>query len=394
MSIFKRNRIVYYLSSLFHSLIFTIPVWVVYYQGRISTAQISFLVTIQYVIQMICELPSGALADLIGRRWTILSGFVLRAISFLLFPFCYSFWHFIVLSVFLGVADSLRSGSEEAIIYDTLKQEGRDDEIRTVYTSGSNIYQVGLIIATALGGVIYRINPDMPFTLYGIALVFGSIVTFFYIEPSLDSEKFTLKNYLLQMVNGAKEAFKTDYTKTLSLFYIFVAGIGWSSTLYFNGYMMVDLVFDDDIRGVLTAVMRLINVVVISKVLINKKLFNWKRAVLFFPAIMLFGYLPGIWLDGYAGLPFVQAAMIATTARWVVLSPMTNNVFSSKYRATAISLLSLLIGFVYIALTSVSALVIPTYGIKMMYTLLGVITLFTVVPIGVRLLKVKKLGEC
>jgi len=191
------------------------------------------------------------------------------------------------------------------------------------------------------------------------------------------------------LIDGAKEAFKTPYTKSLSLFYIFVGGIAWSSTLFFNGYMMIELGFSDRIRGLITAIMRLINVVLIAKLLTNKKLFNKSKTFIFFPIIMLFGYLPGYWIDSYWGLPFVQAAMIATTARWIVLSPLTNAVFSSKYRATAISFLSLLIGFVYIAMTSLSGLIIPAYGIKTMYTLLRIISALTIIPLTIQLVKLQ-----
>ncbi len=96
------------------------------------------------------------------------------------------------------------------------------------------------------------------------------------------------------------------------------------------------------------------------------------------------------WLKRFAGLPFIQAAMMATTARMIVLSPLANEVFSSKYRATAISLLSMLIGVVYIVMTSISGYVIPNYGIKTMYTILGVISLFTVLPLTHKLLHIRK----
>jgi hypothetical protein len=68
---------------------------------------------------------------------------------------------------------------------------------------------------------------------------------------------------------------------------------------------------------------------------------------------------------------------------------MTNKVFSSKYRATAISFLSLVIGFVYVGLTTTSAVIIPQFGIKTMYTLLGVTSLLLVVPTAYKLLQLK-----
>jgi len=390
VKISKRNTQIYYITQFFHSLIFTIPIWVVFYQARITPAQIAFLITFQYASQMIMELPSGALADLLGRRVTILIGFLVGSLGYLLVPFASSFWHFLVLWFFIGMSDSFRSGSEEALLYDSFKQDKRETAYSKVYGNGNIIYQVGLITATFLGGLIFEYAQHLPFFLLGLSMVIGAIVTVFYIEPIIDSETFTLSNYKKQIIIGAKEAFKTTYSKYLSLFYIFVGGIGWSSTLFFNAYIMVDLGFPDALRGYLTAAMRLINVVLITKLLTNAKLFNRKRTLIFFPLIMLFGYLPGIWLNGFWGLPFVQAVMIISTARWIILSPLTNEVFSSKYRATAISSLSMLIGVVYISLTSISGFVISNYGVKTMYSLLGVISLVTVVPLTYKLLTTDK----
>lgn len=389
MFISYRNKWIYYITQFNHSLVFTIPIWIVYYQARITVAQISFLVTFQYIMQMVLELPSGALADMVGRKTTVTFAFFIGAISFLLFPFAHVFWHFAVLALLIGVSDSFRSGSEEALLYDSFKQENKEREYKKVFANGEVIYQTGLISATALGGLLYSIVPFLPYVLYGFSLLFGTLATLYYKEPFVDSEKFTLRNYIVQVKTGTREAFKDEYTKYLSLFYILVGGIAWSSTLYFNEYMLVDLGFGNALRGYLSAGMRFLNVVIIASFLKSEKIFNWQRTVLFFPAIMLFGYLPGVFLHGFVGLPFVQAAMIATTARWTILSPVINGAFSSKYRATAISVLSLFIGFVYVGLTSVSGFVISGYGIKTMYTLLGIVTLFTVVPITSKLIHLK-----
>ncbi|GIK84146.1 MAG: hypothetical protein BroJett025_07680 [Patescibacteria group bacterium] len=378
---------IFYITQFLHSLIFTIPIWIVYYQGKISTAEISYLVTIQYVAQMALELPSGALADLIGRRNTNLVGWVIGAVSFFLFPLATNFTHFLILALMVGINDSFRSGSEEALLYDSYKQAGKEHEFEKMYGNSDFIYQVGLIIATALGGLLYSKWVFLPYVLYGVCLSVGALLISLYKEPRIDSETFTLKNYLLQIKNGSKEAFKDQSTTYLSLFYILVAGIGWSSTLYFNGFMMTEFVTSDSLRGFLTAGMRLINILAIRSVLQNNKVFNLKRRILFFPIVMLIAYLPGFLLKDFWGVLFVQAAMVVTTARWILLAPLTNKAFSSKYRATAISFLSFAIGFVYILLTSISGTIISQFGITVMFSVLGIFTLLTVVPVTVKLLQ-------
>lgn len=388
MDLHKRNTSIYYATQLLHSLIFTIPIWIVYYQGKISVVEISSLISIQYVFQIILELPSGALADLIGRKYTNFFGFVIGAVSFLIFPLATNYWHFLILACMAGILDSFRSGSEEALLYDSYKQSNNESLFKKAYANGNMLYQVGLITATALGGFLFNINYAIPYVLYGVCLMIGAALILFYIEPKIDSQRFSFKNYLKQISDGAKQVFKNEYTKNLSLFYIFVGGIAWSSTIYFNEFMMVDFGFGNDTRGYLSAGMRVLNVLLIGSVLKNDKLFNFSRTVIFFPLVMLVAYTPGIFLNGVFGLPFIQMAMIATTARWIVLSPLTNETFDSKYRATAISFLSLLIGFVYVFLTGISGPLISTLGIKTMYSLLGLVTLLTVVPIGYRLLRI------
>lgn len=390
MYIVLRNTKVFYLTQLLHSLIFTIPIWIVYYQGKISVVEISALVTIQYLSQMFLELPSGALADLLGRKITLSIGFLVGAASFFLFPLASQFWHFLILALMVGLMDSFRSGSEEALLYDTYKQNNKEKLFRAAYGKGNMLYQVGLITGTALGGLLFTFNVFLPYLLYGVSLLLGFFVSLFYIEPKIDSEKFTVSTYINQIKFGTLEVFKNEYVKYLSLFYIFVGGISWASTLYFNEFMLVEFGFSDDFRGYVSAFVRVLNVVFIASFLKNEKLFNFKRTVLFFPIIMLIAYLPGVYLNGIFGVPFIQLAMIVTTARWIILSPLTNEAFSSKYRATAISLLSLLIGFVYVFLTGISGLVIQFYGIRVMYTLLGILSVLVVLPITYKLLKVSK----
>lgn len=389
MQISQRNIKIYYLSQLFHSMVFTAPIWIVFYTLRgVSEAEISLIMTFAYIMQMVWELPSGALADLIGRRTIVVISFIISSLSYISFFFAEGFIWFLVLNLLMSIGDSFRSGSEEALIYDSFKQDGKEEGISKVFANASAIYQGGLIFGAIAGGILYSFNPVLPSIAYGIALLLGGLATFFYIEPKIDSERFTLKNYWLQIVNGSKEAFSSGkYSSLMSLFYIFVGGIAWSSTLFFNESLLVDLGYSDTVRGIIGGVLRLLNILLITYVLARGKYFSQRGTILMFPIIMLIAYLPGVFLNSTVAPLFIQLAMLATTSRFIILSPVVNKVFSSKYRATALSFLSLMIGFVYVTLTGVSAYVIPEFGIKTMYTLLGVFSLLTVLPLAYMLIK-------
>ena len=383
----KRNSRLYIVTQFLHSLVFTIPIWIVFYQGRLTSIEISILVAFQYFIQVIGELPTGAFADLLGKRLTSILGFFFGSISFLLFPLASSFSHFMVLAALVGIADSLLSGSVEALVYDSLKQDGQENMFSKVLGKQALWYQIGLVSATFLGGFLYSYYYGLPYILYGLSLLSAFVLSFFFVEPTVDSEKFTLRNYLRQIKFGSKEAFKNKPTASISLFYILVGAITWTCALYFNGYVLVELGFSNQERGVIDAALRLGNILILTNLIKNSHIFTEKLSILFFPIIMVFSLLPGFLLQGWIGVPFVAGGMMASTARWMILTKYTNQAFDSKYRATAISLLSMLIGVLYIIITFTSGPIISLFSVKWMYTLLGILTLITVFPLSLYLVK-------
>ena len=378
----RNNRILIF-SQFFSAIFFTIPIWIPYYQGYISIEQISFLVAMQYAIQLFCELPTGALADLIGRKWSVILGYLAVALSNLFVILHPSFEFIFVGAVLAGLSEALISGSLEALVYDSCKQDGEEATYGKVMAKSSFWYQIALAIGTLSGGFLYRLHPTLPFTAHTVVTIIAMLLSFYFLEPKIDSEHFTLRNYLRQMKQGAREAFKSRAVALMSLYYVAVAGITWTNQMYFNSFMMVELGFSDELRSVIGAVFRILNVFILANLLRNEKIFTPRRSIFFFPIMMLICYLPGLWFSGWGALPLVAGALMVGTARWIILTPLTNELFESKYRATAISALSMFIGVIYVVITLASGPVIARFGgVRMVYTLLGVMTLFTVVPLS------------
>jgi hypothetical protein len=103
---------------------------------------------------------------------------------------------------------------------------------------------------------------------------------------------------------------------------------------------------------------------------------------------MIVALTPGIFFQGMGGVPFVGMAMLLSTARWVLLGKYTNMVFESKYRATAISTLSMAIGLIYTVGVTLSGPVMERWGdTRLIYTLLGLLSLLTVPTLAYKVLK-------
>ncbi len=137
------------------SLVFMIPVWIAFLQSRLSVTEVSIYLAVGFVTQLLLELPTGALADLIGRKFTIVLAYTADAIQYLLFAFAITFPQFLILSVISGLAEALRSGSLEAIVYDSLKQDKKEKTFTSIMAKQGLRFQIGLMVSTFLGGFLY-----------------------------------------------------------------------------------------------------------------------------------------------------------------------------------------------------------------------------------------------
>ncbi len=130
MNISLHNNIkTLYAIGFFQSFIVVIPVFVPLLQGyglsmsQVLMTQAAFAFTIA-----LCEVPSGYIADLWGRRNAILVGSALNALGFLSLLQANTFVDFLLYEMVLGVGFSLISGADLALLYDSelqLQREGK-----------------------------------------------------------------------------------------------------------------------------------------------------------------------------------------------------------------------------------------------------------------------------
>lgn len=118
------------------------------------------------------EVPSGALADTLGRKTLLVSASLLMIaeMSCLLFAPKDGGWLLVSLCVLnrllSGISEAAASGADEALAYDSLPEENRDDKWDEVLGTAMRFRSVGFVIAMVIGGLMYdpsivnRVLPD------------------------------------------------------------------------------------------------------------------------------------------------------------------------------------------------------------------------------------------
>ena len=141
----------------------------------LTIEQFALLNSVWAATIVIAEVPSGALADLIGRKLLLLSTSILMILEMLLLSFVpldnisLVFWAFLLNRVFSGLAEAMASGADEALAYDSLVEEGDPDGWPAVLSVMMRVQSLGMVITMTLGALIYD-----PQTVNSILKFFGS----------------------------------------------------------------------------------------------------------------------------------------------------------------------------------------------------------------------------
>jgi DHA3 family tetracycline resistance protein-like MFS transporter len=157
-----------------------LPVYVLYFRHyQINLFEIGLLAAIFEASIMVFEIPTGLVADVFGRRISVvLSAFVslISGLVFIFFPFLTGF---IIAEIVSGLGETLRSGALEAWLVDSMKHEGKDGEIKSALAQGTKFKTGGNLLGLILGGYLASIDMRLvwvPFTLIFLFLCFFLIL--------------------------------------------------------------------------------------------------------------------------------------------------------------------------------------------------------------------------
>ena len=157
----------YYVAMCFRNLWFSMPVGILYYLDRgLSFVQMAIIEIIIAGVIILTDIPSGALADIFGRKLSTGIGLFLWGGSLILTAISKDFSLYLLAGIILGLGDSLMSGAEKALFYDTLK-ELHEEELYIKYIGKKDILaSISIIVAAISGAILYSVNISLPLYIH------------------------------------------------------------------------------------------------------------------------------------------------------------------------------------------------------------------------------------
>ncbi len=165
------------------------PIIVLFFQENgLSLTEVMLLQALYSLSVAVFEIPSGYIADLFGRRQTIVLSTIFSFMGYLVFSFYGGFYALAFAQVLVGIGGSLMSGADSALLYDTLLETG--DKSTYTKIEGKN-YAIGNFSeATAgiLGGFLAVSSIYLPIYVQTAILFFSIPIAFSLVEPSVHQE--------------------------------------------------------------------------------------------------------------------------------------------------------------------------------------------------------------
>ena len=170
-----RTLTIFRLYQLFNGIIFTGPVWAVYLLSRgLTLTQFGLVEAALHVGMLVAQVPTGALADALGRRRLLVAAGFFTAAGELGYVYAPGFGLICLAGAIHGVAFALRTGADEAYLFDALAHDDAQAQFPRMLGGLWAVFQFASAISFVAGGLIATWSRPAAFWLTAICSLIAS----------------------------------------------------------------------------------------------------------------------------------------------------------------------------------------------------------------------------
>ena len=355
------------------------PIVVLFFQDNgLSMSDVMLLQALFAISVVIFEVPSGYLADMIGRRQSIFWGCILGTAGFSIYSFSFGFYGFLLAEIVLGIGSSLISGADSALIYESLLANKKQKDYKKIEGKYQAIGMISEGTAGVIGGLLALISLRTPIYAEAIMTIPAIFIAYTLIEPKKKKQDIS-ENILVNLLKIVKFSLHDHKEiKWLILYGGFIFAGGVTSVWFIQPWLKLNglpLVW----FGVVWAAVMLSAAWFSSKADAFENHFGRKRAIIIIPFIVLIGYLGmGLTYTLY-GVVFLLCFQMARGFTNPVLQDYVNALIPSHIRATVLSVKNLVGRLLFSIIAPIMGYVSDTYTMHAALLITG--ATFTVLSI-------------
>ena len=382
----RRNIPILSLFSFFWLSLVIIPVIVPFFESKgLTLSQVYYLQAIFAFVIVVCEVPSGYIADVLGRKNALVAGSLFHGLGFTLLNFADGFIGLVLFEATVGIGVSLLSGADLSLLYDTqqnLQQSPRE--------KASGIANMRFIksaaegVAAIVGGFLIAFSFDAVVIANTVVAWFPLLLTFFLVEAPFDKMPLRMANQEPRMrpdqhLRNLKLIVRFMFVDDRLLRLICLNITFFSLATFYVIWMLQPYWRDQNVPltafGMLWAAISFLVAIASKASLPLEDRFGPKPVLLMMGILPIVGYLGMAGFGGAIGILLGFSFSVSRGFNQVILSDALNRRVPSAFRATANSITSFMFRGVYIVTGPVVGLLIGHFGMQFTLRVLGVVVL-------------------
>ena len=386
----KHNILKMYLLKAVLWFMVAMPIIVLFFQEHgLSLTQVMFLQAIYSLSVAVFEIPSGYIADLFGRKNTIIISTIFSFIGYVIFSFYGGFFAFAIAEVLIGIGGSLMSGSDSAILYDTLLETGNTEAYTRIEGENYAIGNFSEATAGVLGGFLAVGSIYLPIYVQTAILFLSIPIALSLVETTLHKEnrldksfKSIFKVLKFAMIDNKKLKWLIVYSSAMGVATLSVA---WFAQPFFK-QVNVPLAY----FGILWAGLNFSA----GFTSLNSHKFNQnkeKGKMLFYLALAMIGALLFVGFNmTLFGLFFIVSIYLLRGIVTPILRHAINENTTSNKRATVLSIRSFIIRISFAIFAPILGFLADDYSLSISFYVLAILVGFFSILSALQLYKMDK----
>jgi MFS family permease len=375
---YKSNIYKFYIASFILGIHTVRGVYIPYMMewGGLTFPQIMILQSYFMFMIFLFEIPSGAIADRVGRNIALMLSAFSVAVAAFVYSIVPEIGLFFLAETLWAFSLSLSSGTDQAFLLSSLKTYGKKEKLSIIIGRNQTINLIALTISAPLGSIIAEfISLQFTMVCLGFIYVGAFIVTLTYKEPKIVDRK-PSQSYLIILKDGFKEL---RHNKILSILCLDRVFIGVLTFFLFWTYQVYLLAVNVPILwfGFITAAMNITNM--IFSILIPLIITKIKRKLIFLILIdTIIGssfLLLGFAKDLVLGILLLLVIVAFGYPRNLIYVNGINNQIQSENRATVLSAVNM-VGSLFMAISYPFIGLIVEWNPFVVFLIIGWLILF------------------
>jgi MFS family permease len=372
----RQNVARFYLLQWFSNAQFHLVVYTLFLLSKGFDTRQFFLIESAYaLVALLMEVPTGAFSDRQSRKWSLILASI---VSLPVVPVIILSDSFLVVLVAMsvgGISAAFVSGTDESLLYDTLRALGQEGDFKQVLGKSQWYGSLAMAISGMIGGLLAQVDLSYAWWAYFAAGIGTLVVKLTLREPPFFRETVQDESYLRHVGQSLRVAFRGDaayfvlYGAIIWLFFSLGFWL-WQPYLKLTGLPV-------SAYGFLYAALNLVGGYVSRQAHRIEARLGMRRALLWAPLVLALAFVLESRFAFILGFLFIALHSVASGLFSPLLADYIHSRIPSSRRATVLSIKNMANSVLFMTLSPLLGHVVDRYALPSALLAMGAVLVVT-----------------